>query len=111
MVAAMATLFDRLAPPPPPPPPAKKAQEPLPDPELRAAQRMLNWLQRWPKNTVCTREILIYGPYSLRNPKSAIGAAEILVKNGCLTPAKPHRYDMRKWYVVRKPIIPPTIAT
>jgi hypothetical protein len=83
---------------------AKEAQEP-------SAQQLLNWLQRWNKDTVCTRDILIYGPNSLRNPKSAIESAEILVRNGWLSPLKPHRYDMHKWQIVRKPIIPPTVAT
>jgi len=75
------------------------------------AQKMLNWLGRWNKDTVCTKDILQFGPKSLRNPKSAIDAAEILVRNGWLTPAKLHRYDMRKWHIVRKPIVSPTVAT
>jgi hypothetical protein len=87
-----------------PPPPTKEAQKPAP------AQKLLDWLQRWTKPTVCTRDILIYGPNSLRDPKSAIDSAEILVRNGWLVPVEPHRYDMHKWQIVRKPIIPPTIA-
>jgi hypothetical protein len=90
-----------------PAPESKPVSKPSKDP----AQRLLNWLGRWSKDTVCTKDILQFGPNSLRKPKSAIDAAETLVRNGWLTPAKLHRYDMRKWHIVRKPIIPPTVAT
>jgi hypothetical protein len=80
-------------------------------PEIQHAQRLLDWLQRWDKPTVCGRDILQYGPYSLRNPKKAIASAEILVRNGWLAPAKKHRFDMHKWEIIRKPIIPTTLAT
>jgi hypothetical protein len=80
-------------------------------PKIQHAQRLLDWLQRWNKPTISTRDILIYGPNALRNPKSAKNSAEILVRNGWLAPAKKHRFDMNKWHIVRKPIIPPTIAT
>jgi hypothetical protein len=81
------------------------------DQKIQHAQRLLDWLQRWDKPYVCGRDILQYGPGPLRNPKSAFDAAEILVRNGWLTEAAKHRYDMRKWEVVRKPIIPNKLAT
>jgi hypothetical protein len=101
----MTTLFERLGRERPTP------NEKTPDQKLQPAQRLLDWLGRWNKDTVCTKDILQFGPNSLRDPKSAIDAAEILVRNGWLTPAKLHRYDMRKWHVVRKPVIPPKVAT
>jgi hypothetical protein len=100
----MATLFERLS-------KERPAETKIKQPHEDPAQRLLNWLGRWNKDTVCTKDILQFGPNSLRDPKSAIDAAEILVRNGWLTPAKLHRYDMRKWHIVRKPVIPPTVAT
>jgi len=72
---------------------------------------MLDWIQRWAKDTICIRDVRQYGPNSLRNPKSMIDAAEVLVKNGWLEPAESHRYDMRKWHVIRRPpIVAPKVG-
>jgi hypothetical protein len=100
----MVGLFERLA-ERRSPPPTKKAREPSP------AQKLLDWLQRWTKPTISIRDVHIYGPGSVRDRKSAVNAAEVLVKNGWLIPMKPHRYDMHKWQVVRKPIAHPIIST
>jgi hypothetical protein len=97
----MATLFERLG-----RPPSAKVQ-----PHKDPAQKLLDWLQHWAKPTVCTREILIYGPSCTRNRENAINAAEVLVRHGWLVPSKLHRRDMHKWQIVRKPIVHPTIAT
>jgi len=79
--------------------------------DLELAQKLLDWLQRWNKPTVSWREIHIYGPGSIRNKKSATDAIEILIKYGWLTPLGPHRYDMRKWRIVRRPpIVAPNVA-
>jgi len=89
------------------------ADEPEPkikQPQKNPAQRLLDFLQRWPKNTISRRDIYIYGPKSLRDRQSAINAAEFLVKAGWLVPYKTHRHDWRVWEIVRKPIIHPTIA-
>src|SRR5262245_55487780 len=50
------------------------------------AQKLLDWLQRWGKDTVGVRDIRVYGPRPIRNPKIAIDAAKTLVKYGWLTP-------------------------
>jgi hypothetical protein len=100
----MADLFERLD-RGRPSPPIEKAQEPSP------AQKLLDWLQRWSKPTISIRDVHIYGPGSIRNRKSTIEAAEVLAKNGWLVPDKAHRYDMRKWQIVRKPIAHPIIST
>ena len=84
------------------PPPVEKAQD------RSAAQKLLDWLQRWDKPTVCVRDIRIYGPGSLRNQKSVTDAAEVLVKNGWL--ASVQTRHGHKWRVVRKPIAQPTLA-
>jgi hypothetical protein len=100
----MVNLFERLG-QLSPPPATKEAQKSLPDQKLQQAQLMLNWIQRWPKDTICIRDVRQYGPNSLRNPESAIDAAEVLVKSGWLEPAESHRYDMRKWRIIRRPPI------
>jgi hypothetical protein len=86
------------------PTPAQKTQKPAP------AQKLLDWLQRWNKPTICAREILIYGPRSTRKRKDANDATEILVKHGWLVPTKTKQRDWRRWQIVRQPIIHPTIA-
>jgi hypothetical protein len=121
----MASLFERLDAGRLPPAEEKIKQPPTEQPrplptekkikqspsDLELAQRLLNWLQRWNKPTVCIRDIHIYGPGSIRNKKNAVNAAEVLVNYGWLTPLKPHRYDMRKWRIIRRPpIVAPEVA-
>jgi hypothetical protein len=78
-------------------------------PKIQHAQRLLDFLQRWPKPTVWTKDILIYGPRP-RDRKNTIDSTTILVEQGWLVPNKTHRYDAREWQIVRKPIINPTLA-
>jgi hypothetical protein len=77
--------------------------------KIQRAQKLLDWLQRWPKPTVWTRDILIYGPRP-RDRKSTIDSTTILVEQGWLIPNKTRRYDSREWQIVRKPIVCPTLA-
>ena len=101
----MATLFERLGKGrPPPAEPGGVARKLLP------AQKLLDWLQHWTEPTVSARDICIYGPNSLRDRRSAIDAAEILVKTGWLILNKTRRHDMNEWRIVRKPIVHPTVA-
>lgn len=85
------------------PEPIKKPQEPSP------AQRLLDWLQRWRKPTISSRQICQFGPRPKQNRDSVIKTAEILVKHGWLTPIKTHRPDMRHWQIVRRPIVHPSV--
>jgi len=88
----MATLFERLAQgrPPPTPPPTT----PL------AAGRLLGWLQNnWKEPVIRARDIQRLGPRSIRNRKSAIEMAEVLVRRGGLTPMKTHRHDAKWWRI------------
>jgi hypothetical protein len=85
-------------------PPIEKTQEVSP------AQKLLDWLQRWPKPSLSMRDICIYGPRP-RNRENAISSAEILVKHGWLVPSKTRRYDSREWQIVRRPIVRPTVAS
>jgi hypothetical protein len=102
----MASLFERLNKGRPPPAEESKS----PHKELIPAQKLLDWLQRWAKNTVSTREIRIYGPKSIRDRESAINSAETLVKYGWLIPNQTHRRDRRVWQIVHKSIVRPTVT-
>ena len=102
----MVNLFDRLGKGRPPPAEAASIQ---PRGELEA-QKLLNWLQHWAKNTITMRDICVFGPNSLRDKKSAIRSAEVLVHHGWLIPNRSHRYDQRVWRIARKPILGPTVA-
>ncbi len=98
----MANLFERLS--AGQPSAAEKAQD------RSAAQKLLDWLQRWEKPTVRVRDIRVYGPYALRNQKSVTDSAEVLVKNGWLIPVQTRQYNGHKWRIVRRPIADPSIA-
>jgi hypothetical protein len=95
-------LFERLDKGRPAPPTEKATKQP--------AQKLLDWLQHWTKPTVSARDICIYGPNSLRDRRSAIDAAEILVKTGWLIPNKTRRHDMHEWQIVRKALVHPVAA-
>lgn len=103
----MVTLFERLD--RGRPPPAEEANKPPPRSELEA-QKLLNWLQHWAKNTISARDICVFGPNSLRYKKNAIRAAEVLVHHGWLVPQKSSKYNSRVWQITRKPIFNPTVA-
>src|SRR5262249_45287657 len=107
----MATLFERLN---KGQPTLMKAPEPSP------AQKLLDWLQRWNKDTITTSEICVWGPRPLRNRKRALDAAERLVRNGWLIPigvrrrtnrVKARKYDSHAWQVVRRPVLDPNVTT
>jgi hypothetical protein len=102
-------LFQRLA--------DKRQQSPtgerknLPRDELADGQRLLDFLQRWTGDTICLRDILVYGPYALRNNRvSAVAATKILTEHGWLSELEAHRPDRKVWRINRKPIIRPKIT-
>lgn len=113
----MANLFERLSGSQSAPAPLEKKDQKRRDEkqEFSDAQKLLDFLQRWPQNTICLRDIYIFGPYVLQNEKeAALEAAEILVRHGWLVPQPvPHKTNhppRRVWQVLRKPIIRPTVA-
>jgi hypothetical protein len=79
--------------------------------EPSPAQKLLDWLQRWNKNTISTRDIRRRGPGSIRDRKTAVAAADTLVQNGWLEHVEPHQYNMRKWRIIRRPpIVAPRVS-
>jgi hypothetical protein len=101
----MADLFERLA-AERPPSAEEKTKQPT---KLPPEQRMLNWLQRWPKNVVSVRDMRVWGPRIFRDKKKAISAAEILAERGWLTPVKSHWPGTYAWRVMHKPIAHPVV--
>jgi hypothetical protein len=90
--------------------------EPKARPELERArnppaQALLDWLQRWDKQTIRLRDIQIFGPMHIRKREIAIEQAAVLVKYNWLIPIKSNRRDSLEWKIVRAPIILPTIDT
>jgi hypothetical protein len=84
--------------------PTKQPQEPSP------AQKMLDWLQRWTKTTVNSKEIYQYAPRAVRfNKEHAIKTAEVLEKHGWLVRNKPYRRGGREWQIIRRPIVHPLV--
>jgi hypothetical protein len=98
----MADIFERLT--ARRPPPTERTQRPS------QAQQLLDWLQRWDKPIVNRRDVRIYGPAAIRDRRAMINSAEVLVKNGWLTPVKARQHNGFKWMVVRRPIAHPTVA-
>jgi hypothetical protein len=88
------------------PPIEKATKQPQ---KIQHAQKLLDWLQRWGKPTVCIRDVRIYGPRP-HNREGVIGSAEILVENGWLSPIQSPRYDGRAWRINRKPIVSPKVV-
>ncbi|HVI68544.1 MAG TPA: hypothetical protein VM910_39125 [Bradyrhizobium sp.] len=101
---ATMTIFERLNQGRPPAEMAIKQSSKAP------AQLLLDWLPRWPQDTITVRQIRVYGPYTIRNRRSAIDAAEVLVTNGWLKPIKPSRPDTYAWQITRKTILHPPVA-
>jgi hypothetical protein len=105
----MVDLFKRLDAGRPPPAEAAIKQSRN---NLEPTQKLLDWLQQhWAKPTISARDIYKFGPNSIRDPKKAIGLAEILVGHGWLIPNKTRRHDMREWRIVRGPSGYPIVAT
>jgi len=90
----MVNLIERLDKGRPPPPP-KQAQ---PSP----AQTLLDWLQHWAKTTVTAREVYTYGPNSIRNKKTTLSLAQILVEQGWLVPIETRQYNTHEWKIVQR---------
>jgi hypothetical protein len=91
------------------------ADEPEPEvkqPHKEPAQLLLDFLQRWPKTTISSKEIYQYAPRAIRfDRENAIRSAEVLARHGWLNAIKPRQRNYRIWQIVRKePVVHPTVA-
>ena len=105
----MANLFEKLAQGRPAP-----SSPPLPTYKVQAlpAQRLLNFLQRWPKDTITLVEIVTYGPRTLRYRTGAMIAAETLAQHGWLIPFEANqRLRRQEWQIVRSRTLFPDVTS
>jgi hypothetical protein len=92
----MATLFERLD--KGRPPPTEEAVK-----QHNKSKILLDWLMyHWAKPTIRAREIYTHGPSCIRDKKTTLSLARILVEQGRLIPNETHRHDMYAWKIVRE---------
>ena len=66
------------------------------------SEKLLDWIiNHWAGTTIRARDICRFGPNAIRDRKSAISQAEILVKYGWLVPLATRQHNMKKWQIVR----------
>jgi hypothetical protein len=66
-------------------------------------EKLLDWLvNHRAKDTITAREIYTHGPNSIRDKKTTLGLAQILVERGWLVPVNTHQHNMRAWKIVRR---------
>jgi hypothetical protein len=60
------------------------------------APKLFYWLQRsWTRPIISLRQIITYGPWSMRDRASALAQAELLEQAGWLIPAEDLQYEHR----------------
>jgi hypothetical protein len=69
--------------------------------QVPPAERLMAWLPRWPKATISVRTVRLYGPNSLRDPKIASAAIDVLAGLGWLVPVMTRQHNMECWQIVR----------
>ena len=69
--------------------------------QVPPAQRLMAWLPRWPQPTISVRDVRLYGPNSLRDPKLAADAIAVLTGYGWLIPVQTRQHNMNSWQIVR----------
>ena len=99
----MATLFERIDSGRPPPVEEAIKQQREGSPSI---EKLLDWLvNHWAKTTVTAREIYTYGPNHVRDKKTTLSLAQILVERGWLIPMHPdfltgrRRRDKSEWKI------------
>ena len=88
--------------------PAPKTQPQQPD----HAQRMLDFVLSWPRETIAATDLMTYGPRPRQNAEEVLKLASILEKRGWLRPKNTPRKDMHHWNIVRQhPVVHPKLTT
>jgi hypothetical protein len=100
-----ADLFSRLAGGRPPTEISAKQSQ-----KIRHAQKVLDFILRWNRPTVRSRDLRIYGPRP-RDRNSAHDSTTILIQCGWLSSVPSRRYDSREFRIMRKPVVCPTVAS
>jgi hypothetical protein len=95
-------LFERLA-------QKRPAEAAIKQPSQNPTQRMLDFVLRWPGESISTSEMMLYGPRPKKNAEEVLKLATTLEKYGWLRPKTTPKKNMRHWNIVRRPIINPTL--
>ena len=81
------------------PPPVEKAAEPGSSP----IEKLLDWLvNHWPRSTITAQKIYTYGPNCIRDKKTTLSLAQILVEQGWLVPIETRQYNTHEWKIVQR---------
>ena len=74
------------------------------------AQRMLDFLLRWPRPSISTSDLMIYGPRPKKNAEEVLRLATILEKHGWLSKKDTPKKNMHHWNINRKqPVVRPLL--
>jgi len=74
------------------------------------AQRLLDWLQKWPHETISSKQLYQYAPRAVRSDReTAIKTAEILEQYGWLSRRKTKTRGWRVWEITRRPVVHPLV--
>jgi|SRR5262245_3825997 len=101
----MSDLFDKLDARRPPAPTEEKTKQP------DHIQRTLDFILRWPRESISTSDLMTYGPRPKQNAEGVLKLATTLEKYGWLTKKETPKKNMRHWNIVRHPIIHPKLTT
>jgi len=97
------TIFQRLAQSRPSPPTEEKTK-------TDAAQKMLDFILRWPRESIATTDLMIYGPRPKKNAEEVLRLATILEKHGWLSKKDTPKKNMHHWNINRKqPVVRPLL--
>jgi hypothetical protein len=91
----MTTIFARLNRSRPAPVEAKIEQS-------HYAQRVLDFVLRWPRPSIAATDLMTYGPRPRQNAEETLRIASILEKHGWLTRIPTPRKDQNHWNIVRQ---------
>jgi|SRR6516225_8584905 len=97
------TIFERLS--KNRPAPINEAQRP------DYAQRMLDFILRWPRPSIATTDLMTYGPNPRQNAEETLKLATLLERQGWLTKKDMPKKNMKHWTINRKPFVHPKLTT
>jgi hypothetical protein len=89
---ATMTIFERLA---------KNKPGPI-DEQPDHAQKMLDFILRWPRPSISVPDLMTYGPEPRKNAEETLKLATLLERHGWLARKTTPRKDMHHWNIVRQ---------
>jgi len=90
------------------------ADEPPPKPPPQQpdyAQRMLDFILRWPRPSISVPDLMTYGPEPRKNAEETLKLATLLERQGWLTKKDMPKKNMKHWTINRKPFVHPKLTT